>query len=133
MNETMIKSGTSAGATEAASPVAAGPHADGKALLAVAEGDASHQPADAMLSHIFACDKCSASLREIRGGLLGLKGGASAPPPAELLDLETAVEAPSEEDQALERAQRMFWKLALLGGLLALGLIFLRGSAAKLG
>lgn len=63
------------------SPTATETHVTGADLMAVAEGDADHQPSEAALNHIFSCPRCSGSVREIRQGLASF-GAAAAKPAA---------------------------------------------------
>jgi len=114
--------------------LAAEAHAAGDALLAVAEGDAEKQPSETMLAHIFSCAKCTENLRDIRRGLLGLAGGAGANAPVDLLGLVTSADvAPTPEDADVARSRKLIVKVAIVGGLLAIGLVFLRSFAANLG
>jgi anti-sigma factor ChrR (cupin superfamily) len=108
-------------------------HADGKTLLAVAEGEAEQQPDEAMLTHIFSCEKCSASLKELRMGLSGLAVGKE---PAQMAD--AMIEADPElmlnqldSYDAEDRARGMIWKLAIIGALLTIGMLWLKSSAAS--
>jgi len=110
-------------------------HADGAVLLAVAEGDAERQPDEATLAHIFSCARCGATLQELRQGLSGLAVGASVAPSAEeFLANDAGLDLASAESFAAEqRARSMIWKLAIVGVLLAIGMLWLRSSAASLG
>jgi hypothetical protein len=109
-------------------------HADGKALLAVAEGKVEQQPDEATLAHIFSCEKCSTTLKELRLGLSGLAIG-EAPPALSDEILEASPEMMMNELDsyaAEDRAKSMIWKLAIVGGLLAIGMLWLKSSAASL-
>jgi hypothetical protein len=118
--------------TDAAAQV----HADGKVLLAVAEGDPGHQPDETVLSHIFSCEACSSTLKEMRASLSILKTGAK-PAPAKSVDDLLAAEgidlAQSDSDSyaAERRAKSLIWKLAIIGGLLTAGLLWLQSSTAS--
>ena len=116
--------------TEAANVV----HADGKALFAVAEGKPDQQPDEAVLSHIFSCDQCATTLKEMRQGLSGLAAGDQKPAPG-----EAALDAMTDELRAEcssyaveDRAKNMIWKLLIIGGLLAIGMLWLKSSATSL-
>jgi anti-sigma factor ChrR (cupin superfamily) len=116
--------------TEAANVV----HADGKALFAVAEGKPDQQPDEATLSHIFSCEQCATALKEMRQGLSGLATGDRKPQLA-----EAALDATMEEMQAEcssyaveDRAKSLIWKLLIVGGLLAIGMLWLKSSATSL-
>src|SRR5262249_53828411 len=101
--------------TDAAAEV----HADGKVLLAVAEGHPERQPDESVLAHVFSCPSCSATLKEMRASLTILSTGA--PPPAsaeELLSGGGDFERFDAESYAAEkRARSLIWKLAILGAL----------------
>lgn len=130
--------------TDAAAEV----HADGKVLLAVAEGNLERQPDEAMLAHIFSCESCGATLKEMRASLsllaLGVapKSAPKAAPKvapnavsaeqflAENLDLNTALDDSASYD-AERRARSLIWKLAIIGGLLTAGLLWLQSSASS--
>ncbi len=60
-------------------PTASETHVSGADLMAVAEGDASHQPSEAALNHIFSCPRCSVTVREIRQGLASFGAAAAKP------------------------------------------------------
>jgi len=114
--------------TDAAAQV----HADGKVLLAVAEGDPGHQPDEAVLSHIFACESCSATLKEMRASLSVLKTGAPPAPAKSVEDLLAAEGIDFADSYAAEkRAKSLIWKLAIIGGLLTAGLLWLQSSTAS--
>jgi len=118
--------------TDAAAQV----HADGKVLLAVAEGDPGHQPDEAVLSHIFACEACSATLKEMRASLSILKTGAPPAPAKSVEDLLAAEgidfeRADADSYAAEKRAKSLIWKLAIIGGLLTAGLLWLQSSTAS--
>jgi hypothetical protein len=115
--------------TDAAAEV----HADGKVLLAVAEGDPDKQPDDTVLTHIFSCPRCSATLKEMRQSLTVLATGA---PPIESADeiLSGGGDFDRTETDsyaAEQRARSLIWKLAIIGGLLTVGMLWLRSSAAS--
>ena len=130
--------------TDAAAQV----HADGKVLLAVAEGDPGHQPDEAVLSHIFSCEACSSTLKEMRAGLSMLavrgapKSGPKAAPKtapktvsadqilAENFDVGAALDD-SASYETERRARSLIWKLAIIGALLTAGLIWLQSSTAS--
>jgi hypothetical protein len=109
-------------------------HADGKALLAVAEGKQDQQPDEATLAHIFSCESCATTVKEMRLGLNGLASGDKEPALA-----EATLDATPDEVQAEcssyaveERAKSMIWKLLIVGALLAIGMLWLKSSAASL-
>jgi len=130
--------------TDAAAEV----HADGKVLLAVAEGNPERQPDEAALSHIFSCESCGATLKEMRASLAMLATGAaprsatgaapkSAPKTvsaeqflAENVDLNASLDDSSSFD-AESRARSLIWKLAIIGALLTAGLLWLQSSASS--
>lgn len=124
--------------TDAAAQV----HADGKVLLAVAEGDPGHQPDEAVLSHIFSCEACSSTLKEMRAGLSMLavcaapktapKAAPKAVPADQLLAENFDVGAALDDSASYEterRARSLIWKLAIIGALLTAGLLWLQSSA----
>lgn len=109
-------------------------HADGKALFAVAEGKPDQQPDEATLAHIFSCDKCATTLQEMRRGLSGLATGGEKPQPADaVLDASPeSMQAECSSYAAEARAKSMIWKLLIVGALLAIGMLWLKSSAASL-
>lgn len=109
-------------------------HADGKALFAVAEGKPDQQPDEATLAHIFSCDQCATTLKELRRGLSGLATGDDKPRLADAaLDLAPDGEQTECSSYAAEeRAKSMIWKLLIVGGLLIIGMLWLKSSAASL-
>lgn len=111
-----------------------GVHADGKALFAVAEGKHDQQPDEATLAHIFSCAQCATTLQEMRRGLSGLATGDDKPRTAEVaLDLSPdGVQAECSSYAAEDRAKSMIWKLLIIGGLLIIGMLWLKSSAASL-
>jgi hypothetical protein len=108
-------------------------HAAGDVLLSIAEGDPERQPSEGMVAHVFSCELCSGNLRELRAGLAGLAARPGARPepgslgdePSAMLD---ALRDDGEDDVA--RARKLIWKVAILGIVLAIGLVYLRGFAA---
>lgn len=108
-------------------------HAGGDQLLAIAEGDPERQPSAEMVAHVFSCERCSGNLRELRAGLAGLAArpaartepGGLEDEPSDLLD---SLRDDGEDDVA--RARKLIWKVAILGIVLAIGLVYLRGFAA---
>jgi anti-sigma factor ChrR (cupin superfamily) len=120
-------------------------HADGRALLAVAEGDADHPPSDAVVAHIFSCERCSGHVRELRAGLAGLastKSAASssghaksAKSPSSAVDAialdddaagEPELTLLEDEEETIDRARLLVWKVAIVGGVLAAALYVVR-------
>ena len=109
-------------------------HADGKALLAVAEGKQDQQPDEATLAHIFSCESCATTVKEMRLGLKGLARGDDKPAPVDAALGATPDEVAAECSSyaAEDRAKSMIWKLLIVGGLLAIGMLWLKSSAASL-
>ncbi len=128
-------------------------HADGVALLAVAEGDADHQPIESVLNHIFSCARCGAILREMRSGLALLTiparpitaapitartnaaptrrkaAGGTVLDPMELL-AEPGANGGIDADVGYDRSRKLIVKLLIIGALLVIGMLWLRSFVA---
>lgn len=131
-------------------------HATGAELLAVAEGDVDRAPNDAVVEHVFSCERCSASVRELRSSLATLASarpvaaaGPAAPRgtpaasrarPAEPLELAAAnlpdadslMRELNAEEESYARSRRLIVKVLLAGALLAIGMLWMRSFASGL-
>ncbi len=129
------------------SSTAATPHATGDALMAVAEGDPQHQPSEATLNHIFTCEHCSGSVREIRAGLATLATPAprstsatvplkvptqAAAPGSGLVDPDPLLASLRQSEDDYDRSRRLIVKVVVVGILLVFGMLWMRSFAAGL-